>query len=167
MREIRVRFQRDERLEHIDVQVSAAERDAQVNALLTRISGDTPVLLNVVCEDGARCKLNAADIVTVSVTGKQTRLVTENSEYTLRQTLQSLESALDGRRFVRISRFELVNVDKIRKYDFTLAGTLRLELAGGVETWASRRCIPAIRRRLNEREKEESEVPTEPEREEN
>ncbi len=30
----------------------------------------------------------------------------------------------------------------------TISGTLRLELEGGMETWASRRCIPEIRRRL-------------------
>ena len=55
---------------------------------------------------------------------------------------------LDKKHFLRISRFEIVNLNKVLRYDFTLAGTLRLELAGGIETWASRRCIPAIRKRL-------------------
>ena len=61
---------------------------------------------------------------------------------------KSLEDILDKQRFVRISRYEIVNLEKILKYDFTVAGTLRIELTGGMETWASRRCIPAIRRRL-------------------
>ena len=47
-----------------------------------------------------------------------------------------------------IKKFQIVNLAKVRRYDFTVAGTLRLELAGGMETWASRRCIPEIRRRL-------------------
>ena len=66
--------------------------------------------------------------------------------------IHSLKSALDAQRFVRISRYELVNLDMVRKFDFTLGGTLRLELAGGMETWASRRCIPAIRARLKGKE---------------
>lgn len=152
MREIRARFERDEALEHIDVLVRAPERDAAVNALLERISGETPCILTAAGTDGALCKLAADDVVMISVTGKQTHLVTEDATYTLRQPLQSVEEMLDARRFIRISRYELVNLDKIRKYDFTLAGTLRLELAGGMETWASRRCIPAIRARLNGKE---------------
>ena len=79
-------------------------------------------------------------------------VVTSNGSWYTRRTLQSLESDLAGRRFVRISRHELVNLDKVVRYDFTIAGSLRLELVGGMETWASRRCIPDIRRRLQGKE---------------
>lgn len=78
-------------------------------------------------------------------------IITSDGSYYLRQTLQGLEEKVDGRRFVRISRYELVNLDRVRRYDFTVAGTLRVELEGGMETWASRRCIPAIRKYLKER----------------
>lgn len=80
--------------------------------------------------------------------GKVVDLITDDGIWHIRQTLQNLEDNLDKQRFVRISRYEIVNVEKILKYDFTVAGTLRIELTGGMETWASRRCIPAIRRRL-------------------
>ena len=68
--------------------------------------------------------------------------------YTAKQSLQSLEKLL-GRSFLRISRFELINLQKVRKYDFTIMGTLRVEFEGGMETWASRRYIPLIRARLS------------------
>ena len=51
-----------------------------------------------------------------------------------------------------LDSIEIVNLDKVLRYDFTLAGTLRLELTGGIETWASRRCIPVIRKRLQGKE---------------
>ena len=149
LKEIVPRFERDETLDRIEVLVRAPERDAQVDALLARISGEEPERLTVTAEDGTRRRLAVADVLTVSVTGNVTRLVTEDASYALRQPLQSLELSLPAGKFVRVSRYELVNVDKILRYDFTLAGTLRLELAGGMETWASRRCIPAIRRHLN------------------
>lgn len=152
MKEIRARFERDEALEHIDVLVRAPERDAEVNALFERMTGAPPDTLTAAGPEGALCKLAVDDIVMVSVNGKHTRLVTEDESYTVRQALQSIESALPVQKFVRVSRYELVNIEKVRKYDFTLAGTLRLELSGGMETRASRRCIPAIRARLNGKE---------------
>lgn len=152
MRPIKVRFRRDQSLDCIDVLVRAPERDRDTEALLARIAQLPPEQLTVTGEDGAVHRLAREDIVFVSVEGNRARIVTEKGNYSLRQSLQSLESQLDGERFVRVSRYELVNMDKIVKYDFTVNGTLRLELTGGMETWASRRCIPAIRKRLNGKE---------------
>ena len=149
MKEIRYSFEYDSELEHIDVQVRASERDAQVEALLERISGAPPNLLTLADADGALRKVAADDIISVTVSGKLVRFITAEGVYTLKRRLQNVESELDGDTFLRVSRHELVNINKIKKYDFTLAGTLRLELAGGIETWVSRRCLPAIRRRLD------------------
>ena len=55
-------------------------------------------------------------------------------------------------KFLRVSRFEIINLDMVRKYDFTLGGTLRIELENGMETWASRRYIPLIKERLSREE---------------
>lgn len=152
MKEVRVRFERDNALGHIDVTVRAAERDAQVEAVMARAAGREPVLLAVTDAEGAQRLIPASDILLVSVSGKRVDVVTESGRYTTRQSLQSMEEALGGEQFLRISRFELANLAKVARYDFTLNGTLRLEFAGGNETWASRRCIPAIRQRLNGKE---------------
>ena len=150
MKKPEIRFERDPSLERIEVLVRAPERNEGVEELLERLSGNSPDLLTVTGTDGSVCRIPEEDIVSVSVTGKQVQIITESGSYTARQSLQSLEERLDGEKFIRISRYELVNLLKVRKYDFTLGGTLRLELAGGMETWASRRCIPNIRRRLKE-----------------
>jgi len=149
MKTIRVSFERDPEAEGIDVTVRAAERDGEVEAVMARAAGREPVMLAVTDDDGAQRMLTAADILLVSVNGKRVDVVTEQGRYTSRQSLQSMEKVLDPAQFLRVSRFELVNLPKVVRYDFTLVGTLRLELAGGMETWASRRCIPEIRRRLN------------------
>lgn len=148
MKNISVRFEPDPTLTHIDVVVRAPERDAEVEALLDRLSDRPPDTLAVFDGGGSLRALPAGEIILASVDGKLVNIVTEDGSWYTRRTLQSLEEELDERRFLRISRYELVNLDKVLRYDFTLAGTLRLELQGGMETWASRRCIPAIRRRL-------------------
>jgi DNA-binding LytR/AlgR family response regulator len=148
MKKINVRFEQDLSLEHIEVLVRASERDGDTEAVMARVSETPPEPLTVTDPDGLLRVIARDDVVSVSVTGKQAQIVTEEGRYTVRQSLQSLESELDPDRFLRVSRHELVNMDKVERYDFTVNGTLRLELAGGMETWASRRCIPAIRRRL-------------------
>lgn len=152
MKPIRVSFERDPGAEGIDVTVRAAEQDSEVEAVMARAAGREPAFLSVTDADGAQRMLPATDILLVSVNGKRVDVVTELGRYTSRQSLQSMEKALDPAQFLRVSRFELVNLSKVVRYDFTLVGTLRLELAGGIEAWASRRCIPEIRRRMSGKE---------------
>ena len=149
MKDVRILFEQDPTVQGVEVRVRAAERNEDIEALIRRLSDKSVDMLTVTGEDGALIRIPMRDIISVSVSGKQIGIVTENGCYSSRQSLQSMEKTLDGRQFVRISRFEMVNLDKVRKFDFTLSGTLRLELENGTETWASRRCIPQIRRRLN------------------
>ena len=76
------------------------------------------------------------------------RIVTASGVYSIKQPLQNIEKRL-GRSFLRISRFEIINLKRVRKYDFTIIGTLRIEFENGMETWASRRYIPLIKERLS------------------
>ena len=148
MRKINIRFERDPELREIEVLIRAPERDAETEALLERIRVSPADTLTAADESGALVPIAPEKIVSVSVNGNIARIETETGSYTVRQTLQSIEQALAGGPFLRISRSELVNMDKVEKYDFTVSGALRLELTGGIETWAARRCIPEIRRRI-------------------
>ena len=148
MKRTEVRFEQDVSLDHIDVVIRAPEKDATVLKLMEQLAGNLPRTLTVSDGDGNIRTIPEEEIILVSVDGKIVKIVTEDGSCTTRQSLQRLESALDPQRFVRISRYEIINLEKVRRYDFTLGGTLRLELEGGIETWASRRCIAAIRKRL-------------------
>lgn len=148
LKKVHIRFEQDASLDHIDVVIRAPDQDDSVTDLINRISARPPDMLTAYDENGNVRKLDQKKIVLASVNGKVVDLITDDGVWHIRQTLQNLEDNLDKQRFVRISRYEIVNVEKILKYDFTVAGTLRIELTGGMETWASRRCIPAIRRRL-------------------
>ena len=148
MKKTDVRFERDPSLDRIEVLVRAPEEDAEVEALLALLVSRSPGTLTVFDGSGLVRELRPEEIVSAATEGKLVNVVTEAGSWYTRRTLQSLEDELDARSFLRISRYELVNLDKVLRYDFTVAGTLRLELAGGMETWASRRCIPQIRKRL-------------------
>ncbi|MCR4780251.1 MAG: LytTR family transcriptional regulator DNA-binding domain-containing protein [Ruminiclostridium sp.] len=148
MKRINIRFERDETLENIEVLIRASEEDAEVRDIAERINSAGLQSIAVTDGSGTLDIVPVSDIILLSVNDKQVSIITEKNRFTARQPLSSLEGSLDPARFVRISRYEIVNLTKVVRYDFTLGGTLRIELAGGMETWASRRCIPQIRRKL-------------------
>ena len=151
MKKIKILFTEDTSLKDIEVVIKASGRDEDVASLIDRITGNTKDMLTVTDADGKMLRIDFKDIVIVSVSGKQVEVVTEAGRYQIRQTLQSLEERLEAKNFVRISRYEIVNLEKVVRYDFSLVGTVRLELENGLETWASRRNIPMIRKKLTER----------------
>ena len=79
------------------------------------------------------------------------QIVAVHGKYRAKQSLQRIEELLSGQ-FLRVSRFEIINLKMVRKYDFTLMGTLRIEFDNGMETWASRRYIPLIKEKLSREE---------------
>ena len=73
---------------------------------------------------------------------------TAEGVFTLRQRLYELEEKLAPHRFVRISNSEIVNARMITGMDFSLTGTIRMSLRGGVETYASRRYVSKIKKQF-------------------
>ena len=148
MKKIRINFEKDASLDDIEILIRASEKDNEIDDIIDRVSFAGNDSIAVTDGNGTHDIVCASDIVLLSVNGKIVSIITENNRFTARQPLNSLEETLDPAVFIRISRYEIVNLKKVIRYDFTLSGTLRLELMGGMETWASRRCIPLIRRRL-------------------
>ena len=63
--------------------------------------------------------------------------------------LYELEERLDPGAFVRISHSEIVNLKQVTALDLSLAGTIKMTLAGGAAVcWVSRRYVPRIRQAL-------------------
>ena len=152
MKHLKLFFEQDDSLPQIEVRIRAAERDEQIEYLIDKISAlDTDVLL-ITDVHNVTNTISADTIIRLTVSGKQLNICTENGNYTVLRTLQYLEQILDPERFVRISRHEIVNLQKVQRFDFSLSGTLCLQFTDGTETWASRRCISTIRKRISGKE---------------
>ena len=148
MKKIRMRFRQDKSLDIIDILITAAEKDDDIETLVRRIKPNTSQQITVLDEYDRTCVLNEDEILFVTSDKKNVRIVTGQNEYRARQSMQNMENLLSDS-FLRVSRFEIVNLSKVSKYDFTITGTLRIEFENGTETWASRRYIPIIKERLS------------------
>ncbi len=148
MKRISARFEKDASLEGIEIIIRASGEDSQTAELMKSFTCREKRKITVFDEKKAMCQVEESDIVTVSADGKCVRIITDQGSYHVKQSLKSVEDILDDRRFLRVSRFEMVNLKKVAKYDFTIGGMLRIEFDNGMETWASRRYIPLIKARI-------------------
>ena len=148
MKKINVRFERDKTTDDIDIVIRSAEKDDQDVSLIEKLSARESVKLTLLDRNNCSCVIDEEEIVLVSADGKNVRVTATGGIYCAKQSLQSIEELL-SRKFLRVSRFELINLSMVQKYDFTIVGTLRIEFNNGMETWASRRYIPLIRQRLS------------------
>ncbi len=149
MKKINVRFEQDKTVDSIEIVIRANERDAQITDLMERLAQRESFRLIALDKNECPGVIDEKDIVFLSADGKDVRIVTINGIYRARQSLRSFEETL-SRTFLRVSRFEIINLKMVRKYDFTIGGTLRIEFENGMETWASRRYIPLIKERLSQ-----------------
>ena len=126
------------------IAVYAPSRTSEVDALLDRLTaGDAPLL--GFREDGAAVPLDLDTVLRFYGEDKDVRAQTPEAVYTVRERLYELEQQLEGRRFVRISHSEIVNLRKVTALDLSLTGTIRMTLTGGVTVYVSRRYVKKMK----------------------
>ena len=152
MKRVNVRFEKDKGRQDIDVLFTASEVDGQVAVLMNRVADPLSTTWEAQDSEGASVTLPEDSILTISADNKRLRITADDGVYWLRMTLQDVEKALNPSMFLRVSRYDIVNLHKVRQFDFSVSGTLRIELEDGQETWASRRFIPAVKERLKKGE---------------
>lgn len=78
-------------------------------------------------------------IIRLFVSNRKVMLQTAEREYETKKALYELEEMLDPKRFVRISQSEVINIRRVKNFDFSSAGTIMVELENGEFTWVARR----------------------------
>lgn len=137
LKESEVIIRTDQRTELIDQIVAAIERcTIKKYPQIMAISGEKKVLIN------------QQEIVRVYTENRRVIFSTDTRNYYSRLSLRKLEEQLDPAAFVRISRFEIINLRRVSGFDFSIEGTVQVHFDNGRFTWVSRRYVPIIQQTL-------------------
>jgi len=117
----------------------------EIEAVLRALSAPVPDAIPAQTERGVEL-LPSGSILRVYAERQKIYAQTADGIYPLKFRLYEMEQRLTGRGFVRISNSELVNIKAITGMDFSLAGTIRLSLTGGIVTYVSRRHVAGIKK---------------------
>lgn len=133
-RDPKVTIQTERRTQEIDNIIYAIENCAE---------SDYPVIK---AYDGSAMELIAQrDIWRIYYENKRLMMRAENGVFQLRNTIAEMEVLLNKNRFIRISRSEIVNLKKIKRFEFSMTGTVGIVFDDDSRTWTARRYVKKIR----------------------
>ncbi|MBR3741148.1 MAG: LytTR family transcriptional regulator DNA-binding domain-containing protein [Clostridia bacterium] len=149
-KKITVRFELDPACGAPEVIIRASRKTALTDRIASAVERcaeeeSSPIM---VFKGSSRSFLHQENIIRVHTELRRLIVCTESDEYEARCSLQELEEKLSPDRFVRISRFEIINIDWIASFDLSMAGTIQVVFENGSVTWVARRFVRAIQERL-------------------
>ncbi len=100
--------------------------------------GRGPLDRLLVKEEGRMYFVPVTEIDWIEAFGNYARLHTGPRVHLIRETMATLERALDTRRFARIHRSTIVNLDRVRQMDLWGSGDYMVRLADGTQLKLSR-----------------------------
>lgn len=137
----------DEDAKETKVIIVTPQMDESVSELMKRISEERPQVIAGFSGDTV-CLLDQEEIYRVYTGEGKVFAVTRGGEYTLRLRLYEIEERLDKSRFVRISNSEIVNLRRVKGFDLSYTGTIRVSLSNGETSFVSRRYVSRIKKVL-------------------
>lgn len=136
--------------EKTQVIIRTSERNEKLEDLIKTIENyESQGLSKITAYDGDRAVLvNQKDIIRVYIENRKVIVRTEKDTLESRLSLKQFENILNQETFVRISRFEIVNLSGISSFDMSITGTIKIIFLDGTETWVARRCVHSIQEKL-------------------
>lgn len=101
-----------------------------------------------VYQSTTRSSVEQLEIIRVYTQERKLVIWTKDGAYYAKSTLRELEETLDEEWFVRISRYEIINLNWITGFDLTVRGTIKVLLEDGSSAWVSRRYVRTVEQRL-------------------
>ena len=147
---VSVRVEIDPSADGTEVIIKTEERSALVEDIVLAVEQCARNRHPRICvyQGDSRKMLRQQDIIRIYTENRKLIVRTMNDVYSARCTLRELEEVLDRESFVRISRFEIVNMTRVEAFDFSLSGTIKITFDDRSFTYAARRFVPEIEQKL-------------------
>jgi two-component system LytT family response regulator len=123
------------------------QMSARTLALLEELKAQSKYLERLIIKSGGRVFfIKSDDIDWIEAEGKYVRLHVGKDSHLLREAISTLESRLDPKKFLRIHRSHIVNIERIKELEPWFHNEYRVILRDGTKLMMSRSC----RKRLGE-----------------
>lgn len=102
----------------------------------------------VVFKDDEIYILEYEEIIRCISKNKSVFIESKNGEYKSRMRLYELYERFDKNKFIKISRYEIINLDYVKKLDLSFKGTIAVEFKNGSISYVSRRYLKEFKKAL-------------------
>ena len=123
--------------------IYCSEADANVLAAAEALKKGNDVI--TVFENGRIFVLDRSNLYMLRAEDRRTRIYTKDAEYDSAKPLKDYES-IPG--FMRISKFCVINLEKIKCFEPLFSGVMQVELKNGLKDTISRKYLPDMKRYL-------------------
>lgn len=117
---------------------SYTEEIKEIEEILNKYQASSKNILTVFKDDQVFV-IDAKDIIRIYSENKNVFIETKKDSYKSRLRLYEIEERLEKNNFIRISRFEIINIKYIKKLDLSFTGTVAVSLKNGKVSYVSRR----------------------------
>jgi DNA-binding LytR/AlgR family response regulator len=140
---VNIRVEIDPEYTTPQVIIRTGERNGLVENIINAIETSVNARVHrITVNDGEKTVLiDMSDSIRVYVENRKLIVSTVSKDYESRQPLKQFEKKLDPESFIRISRFEIVNINRVTGFDMSVAGTIAITLENGSQTYVARRCV--------------------------
>lgn len=144
---MKIEVQVDETYPELKVIVQTNKMTDEVEALVRKLSAED-VQLIAGFKDESVVVLDPSEIYRIFAQSGKVLAETDHGTYHLRLRLYEVEELLNKWTFVRISNSDMINLNKVKRFDFSFTGTIYVQLSNGKEVYASRRYVAKIKELL-------------------
>lgn len=144
---MQIEIKTDESCREPKVVILTEKMTEEVQDIIRRLSEDSAAILVGFREEKAWI-LDQTSIIRLYAAAGKVYAITQDGEYSLRLRLYELEERLDRSCFVRISNSEIINLRRVKEFDLSFTGTIRVTMENQTATYVSRRYVAKIKRVL-------------------
>ncbi len=127
----------------LNILITSSERNEDVEGVISAIQGYANKKIPMIPAyfKDSIVMLPQRQILRIFIDNRKVVVHTANRSYEAKKSLREHEEMLDSDRFVRISQSEILNLRKVKSFDFSAVGTIGVELENGESTWVARRRV--------------------------
>ncbi len=134
----------------LNVVITNNERNEDVEGVIAAIQGYANKKIPMVPAyfKESVVMLPQRQIIRIYINKRKVMVQTSQRIYEVKMNLREIEEILDPDRFVRSSQSEIINLRKVKSFDFSAVGTIGVLLENGESTWVARRRVRDVKRAL-------------------